>query len=89
MCCDEDIIEQIVALYSIAGKGNYITDKEKLEESFYSLMSDCELSISSTKRIWGIISDIYNREKTDSLFDDSIVCLRNDLSAYFNQAHNL
>lgn len=85
MCNYGDVIEQIIALYSIAGKGNYLTDKEKLEKGFYALMDDCELSVDTTKRIWGIVSDIYNRERTDSLQDDSITCLRHDLNEYFNQ----
>lgn len=84
MCNYGDIIEQIVALYYIAGKGDYLTNKEKLEEGFYALMDDSELSTDTTKRIWGIVFDIYDRERMDSLPDDSITCLRHDLIEFFN-----
>ena len=80
----DEIIKSLVALYSIAGKGMYLTDYDILKTGVLSFLKECGVPQINQSKIWGIVSDIYNREKNYSLKDDEIIItLEQELYEYF------
>lgn len=80
----DEIIKGLAALYSIAGRGIYLTDYDVLKTGVLSFLKECGVPQINQSKIWGIVSDIYNRERNYSLKDDEIIItLEQELYEYF------
>ena len=82
------IIEDIETLYNVAGKGKWLTDSDKLKEGYDALVEEINLPYEHSCRIWGIISDVYNKEHIGILSAEPIEYLKNELYDYFKSVNS-
>ena len=64
-----------------------MTDYEKLEEGYNASVEDMNIPNNHACRIWGIMSDVYNREHYGDLGAEPMKYLENELYAYFDQVN--
>lgn len=80
-----DVIESILALYCITGYGKGSADYDSMKNGLFPLLDEIGIPRKHGNRIWGIMSYIYNKERNDTLPEDALVCLKNELEDYFEK----
>ena len=84
MKSQNEIIDRILAAYAIAGRGK-LYDIDVLEIVFEGLMADFKITPKLKKRLWGIIKDVFNKERNGELFSgDVLEYLKNELNEFMS-----